>query len=239
MSLAASVHQYICDDSTYHEDFQTSFPSQLTRNPPPFPNLSVTKKNNMMPTKPHSITLLYLLAQAGDLHSNPVPNPSTTQTPPQNYTCGSCRQEVHDQDHAIQCDECDHWYHTACMQMNDTSYEQLKSHSVLWFCSSCGLPNYSNCLFSSNISTSNPYSVLDTPADSRDYPNMSEQPSTTFAPNPANTSTPERNNVKTKSKLRAMLINCNSAATAVKSCTHTHRIHINEETYTGVLRGFF
>ncbi len=74
--LAANVHQYICDDSTNHEDFQTSFPSQLTRNPPPFPNLSVTKKNKMMPTKPHSITLLYLLAQAGDLHPNPGPNSS-------------------------------------------------------------------------------------------------------------------------------------------------------------------
>ena len=135
----------------------------------------------MMPTKPHSITLLYLLAQAGDLHPNPGQNSSITQTPPQNYSCGSCRQEVHDQDHAMQCDECDHWYHTACVQMNDTSYEQLKFHSVLWFCSCCGLPNCSNCLFSSNISTSNPYSVLDTPADSRDYPNMSEEPSTTFA----------------------------------------------------------
>ena len=205
--LAANVHTYICDDSTNHEDFRTSFPSQLTRNPPPFPNFSVTKKNKMMPTKPHSITLLYLLAQAGDLHPNPGPNSSITHTPPRNYPCGSCRQEVHDQDHAIQCDECDHCYHTACMQMNDTSYEQLKYHSVLWFCSCCGLPN---CLFSSNISTSNPYSVLDTPADNRDYPDMSEEPSTTFAPNPANTSTPERKHVKTKSKLRAMLINCNN-----------------------------
>ena len=109
LSLAASVHQYICDDSTYHEDFQTSFLSQQTRNPPPFPNLSVTKKNKMMPTKPHSITLLYLLAQAGDLHPNPGPNPSITQTPAQNYPCGSCRHDVHDQFHAIQCDECDLW----------------------------------------------------------------------------------------------------------------------------------
>ena len=227
--LAANVHQYICDDSTNHEDFQTSFPSQLTRNPPPFPNLSVTKKNKMMPTKPHSITLLYLLAQAGDLHPNPGPNSSITQTPPQNYPFGSCRQEVHYQDHAIQCDECDHWYHTACMQRNDTSYEQLKSHSVLWFCSCCGLPNYSNCLFSSNISTSNPYSVLDTPADSRDqYPNMSDEPSTTFAPNPANTSTPERKNVTTKSKLRAMLINCNSVKSNNKIAQLQATIHATD-----------
>ena len=162
----------------------------------------------MMPTKPHSITLLYLLAQAGDLHPNPGPSPSVTQTPPQNYPCGTCRQEVNDQDHAIQCDECDHWYHTACMHINDTSYEQLKSHSVLWFCSCCGLPNYSSCLFSSNISTSNQYSALDTSAGSRYYPH--DERNTTFAPNPANTSTPDRKHVKTKSKLRAMLINCNS-----------------------------
>ena len=183
--LAANVHEYICDDSTNHEDFQTSFPSQLTRNPPPFPNLSVTKKNKMMPTKPHSITLLYLLAQAGDLHPNLDQTPVSPKLPLRTTLAAPV-----DQDYAMQCDECDHWYHTACMQMNDTS--QLKSHSVLWFCSCCGLPNYSNCLFSSNISISNPYSVLDTPADSRDYPNMSEEPSTTFATNPANTSTPER-----------------------------------------------
>ena len=82
-------------------------------------------------------------------------------------------------------------------RLTDTSYEQLKYHSVLWFCSCFGLPNYSNCLFPSNISNSNPYSVLDTPADSsRDNPNMSEEPSTTFAPNPANTSTPQRKNGK-------------------------------------------
>ena len=206
--LATHIHKYIYDDATKHEDFQTSYSTQLTRNPPPFPNMSVSKKNKMMPTKPHSITLLYLLAQAGDLHPNPGPSPSVTQTPPQNYPCGTCRQEVNDQDHAIQCDECDHWYHTACMHINDTSYEQLKSHSVLWFCSCCGLPNYSSCLFSSNISTSNQYSALDTSAGSRYYPH--DERNTTFAPNPANTSTPDRKHVKTKSKLMAMLINCNS-----------------------------
>ena len=203
--LATNIHKYIYDDATKHEDFQTSYPTQLTRNPPPFPNLAVSKKNKMMPTKPHSTTLLYLLAQTGDLHPNPGPSPSVTQTPPQNYPCGTCRQEVNDQDHAIQCDECDHWYHTACMHINDTS--QLKSHSVLWFCSCCGLPNYSSCLFSSNISTSNLYSALDNSAGSRYYPH--DERNTTFAPNPANTSTPGRKHVKTKSKLRAMLINCN------------------------------
>ena len=94
------------------------------------------------------------------------------------------------------------------MHINDTSYEQLKSHSVLWFCSCCGLPNYSSWLFSSNISTSNPYSVLDTPAGSRYYPH--DEPNTTFAPNPANTSTPNRKHVNTKYKLRVILINWNS-----------------------------
>ena len=82
--------------------------------------------------------------------------------------------------------------------------------------------------FSSNISTSNPYSVLDTPADSRDYSNMSEEPSTTFAPNPANTSTPERKNVKTKSKLRAMLINCNSVKSNNKISQLQATIHATD-----------
>ena len=67
--------------------------------------------------------------------------------------------------------------------------------------------------------------VCMTPADGRDYPNRSEEPSTTFAPNPANTSTPERKNVKTKSKLRAMLINCNSVKSNNKMSQLQATIH--------------
>ena len=88
------------------------------------------------------------------------PNPGPTSDPSPKYPCGTCSHEVHDHHRAI-CDQCDSWYHTACVQINDTTYEQLKYHSVLWFCSCCGLPNYSECLFASNINTSNLYTVLE------------------------------------------------------------------------------
>ena len=49
-----------------------------------------------------------------------------------------------------------------------------------------------------------------------------------FAPNPANTSTPERKNVKTKSKLRAMLINCNSVKSNNKISQLQATIHATD-----------
>ena len=182
---------------------------------PSFPNFTVAKKNKMMPTKPRSLSLLYicgLLVQAGDLHSNP--GPMSTSTP--DFPCGTCSHEVHEHHHAIQCDECDCWYHTSCDQINDTTYEQLKHNSVLWFCSCCGLPNYSRCLFSSNITTSNQYSVLQSLPDSSNYTNSLDDQIPTFAPNPANASSSNRANTKTKSKLKAMLINCNSIKSTAK-----------------------
>ena len=120
-------------------------------------------------TKPHCLSLLYicgLLVQARDLHPNPGPILTSTL----DFSCGICSHEVHAHHHAIQCDECDCWYHTSCVQINDTTYERLKHNSVLWFCSCCGLPNYSRCLFSSNITTSNKFSTLESLPDSSNHP---------------------------------------------------------------------
>ena len=145
--VAANLHSYLYN-STSDSDPSTST-SILRGKLPSFPKYTPTKKNKMMPTKPHCLSLLYicgLLVQAGDLHPNP--GPVSTSTP--DFPCGICSHEVHEHHHAIQCDECDCWYHTSCVQINDTTYEQLKHNSVLWFCSCCGLPNYSRCLFSSN-----------------------------------------------------------------------------------------
>ena len=154
-----------------------------------------------MPTKPYTLSLLYLcglIIQAGYIHTNPGP----TSDPCPKYPCGTCSHEVHDHHHAIQCDQCDIWYHTACVQINDTTYGQLKYHSVLWFCSCCGLPNYSEYLFTSNINTPNPYSVLESTPNSSDYTNISDDANPTFAPNPANTSTPDRAKITSKPKLK-------------------------------------
>jgi len=130
--------------------------------------------------------------------------------------CGICSHEVHEHHLAIQCDECDCWYHTSCVQINDTTHEQLKHNSVLWFCSCCCLPNYSRCLFSSNITTSNKFSTLESLPHSSNHTHSIQHQNPTFAPNPANTSTPDLANAKIKCKLKTMLINCNSVKSTVK-----------------------
>ena len=162
-----------------------------------------------MPTKPHCLSLLYicgLLVQAGDLHPNP--GPISTSTP--DFPCGICSHEVNEHHHAIQWDECDCWYHTSCVQINDTTYEQLKHNSVLWFYSCCGFHNYSRCLFS------NKFSILEYLPGSSNHTHSIHDQNPIFAPNPAKTSTPDWANAKTKSKLKAMLINCNTVKSTVK-----------------------
>ena len=134
-----------------------------------------------MPTKPHTLSLLYLcglIIQAGYLH----PNPGPTSDPSPKYPCGNCSHEVHDHHHAIHCGGCNCWYKTACVQINDNTYEQLKHRSVLWFCSCCRLPNYYECLFTSNINTSNHYTVFESLSDSSDYTDISDYTNPTFWP---------------------------------------------------------
>ena len=105
---------------------------------------------------------------------------------------------------------------TPRVQINYTTYEQLKHNSVLWFCSCCGLTNYSRCLFSNNITTPNQYSALQSLPDSSNQTNSTDDGSPTFTTNPANTSNPDRANTKTKSKLKAMPISCNSVKSTAK-----------------------
>ena len=144
----------------------------------------------------------------------PNPSPFSTSTP--DFPCGICSHEVHEHHHAIQCDKCDCWYHTSCVQINYTTYEQLKHNSVLWFCSCCRLPDYSRCLFSSNITTSNKFSTLESLPDSSNHTHSIHDQNPIFAPNPANTSTIDRANAKNKFKLKAVLTNGNSVKSTAK-----------------------
>ena len=106
-----------------------------------------------------------------------------------------------------------------------TPHEQLKHNSVLWFCSCCGLPNYSRCLFSSNITTSNKFSTLESLPDSSNHTHSIQDQNPIFAPNPANTSNPDRANAQTTSKLKAMLINGNSVKSTLKVSELQATIH--------------
>ncbi len=81
--------------------------------------LSKSKLEPRNQTKPPFLTLIYNSALAplsGDLH----PNPGTCTSC---YPCISCGYVVGAHRPALQCDECDHWYHSNCIPVNDDTYE--------------------------------------------------------------------------------------------------------------------
>ena len=62
----------------------------------------------------------------------------------------------------MECEECESWFHTKCVGMNDVLYQVHMNHnSYIWICCSCGLPNFSSSLFhESDVETSNPFQPL-------------------------------------------------------------------------------
>ena len=88
--------------------------------------------------------------------------------------CGICGQAVHDDDPAIQCDDCSYWCHISCAGVTSRSYQRLvnKSRSFAWNCFQCGSTNVgsSSSLQGLDFSHSNSFSPLrdddeDTPID--------------------------------------------------------------------------
>ena len=78
-----------------------------------------------------STIALYLLVLAGDLELNPGPvsNP-----------CGLCQKGCRSNQRAIQCDQCDRWFHAKCLHMSQEEYSRLGEPSLTWYCHTCLLP---------------------------------------------------------------------------------------------------
>ena len=87
------------------------------------------------------IKCITLLA-AGDIESNPGP-----RTP--KYPCRICSKNCSWQTPAVQCDDCDGWYHKKCMDLNTLVYQALNGTDVSWHCVQCGLPQFNSSFFSS------------------------------------------------------------------------------------------
>lgn len=98
------------------------------------------------------ITLLFL---CGDINLNPGPV---------KYPCGKCSKAVKSNQKGIQCDFCDYWFHTRCLNIDSITYNALANTSCVWGCPECGLPNYSTSLLSSasDLQSPNQYSPLGT-----------------------------------------------------------------------------
>ena len=59
-------------------------------------------------------------------------------------SCSICKSAVNETTKAIECDLCEGWFHTNCIQFNDNVYEELVDsedssslEGVKWFCSTC------------------------------------------------------------------------------------------------------
>ena len=101
-----------------------------------------------------------LLMQAGDCELNPGPNNDDSCS---KFPCLVCDTSCTWSQKAIQCDECNGWYHTQCMGMDTINYEVLGNCNISWTCCQCGVPNFSTSLFSQwSLETSNSFYSLST-----------------------------------------------------------------------------
>lgn len=108
--------------------------------------------------QPFKLALFYIsflvIMQSGDLHPNPGPYQPK-------FPCVICTRAAKWNQRAVCCDQCEGWYHVSCMNMNTIVYESLANSSVTWVCCQCGMPNFSDSMFSnSDIALSNSFSSL-------------------------------------------------------------------------------
>ena len=53
------------------------------------------------------------------------------------HPCKICISEVNDNDPAVLCNLCEKWVHTACIDIGETQYENLKKSPLPWYCPYC------------------------------------------------------------------------------------------------------
>ncbi len=70
---------------------------------------------------PRKLLTIYIILLSGDIELNPGP-------------CGSCSNPVKSNQKGVCCDVCNKWFHTRCLGIPDTEYQQLQQsrrHVVL------------------------------------------------------------------------------------------------------------
>ena len=160
---------------------------------------------SLHPSKLSSLYMMAILTLSGDVELNPGP-----YTP--KYPCMICAKAVKWKQKAIQCDNCEGWYHTDCANMNSCVYEALANADISWICCQCGMPNFSSNLFASTLdmTTTNSFSSLQS--------NSQTDEETSLTPNmtPLATSSPRRppsGRNRNARKLRVIVVNCQGMIT--------------------------
>ena len=134
--------------------------------------LSVTLKRNLnsslcfkisckfYPSDARASLLKLLLLLSGDIETNPGPKTK--------FPCLLCSRACTWRQEAIQCDDCDGWYHCRCLGMNSGVYSALGHSDASWHCVSCGVPQFTPSFFadSSSFLSANSFSTLSSSANS-------------------------------------------------------------------------
>ena len=71
-----------------------------------------------------------LVILAGDVSTNPGPMD----------VCQACNKGCRNNQSAIQCDDCDLWYHRKCLNMGEREFLYLTNPQTSWICTSCICP---------------------------------------------------------------------------------------------------
>ncbi len=143
---------------------------------------------------------MVILLLANDTELNPGPRPVK-------YPCIVCSKPAKWGQTCLQCDSCDGWYHTQCMDMPIELYETYANSNISWICSQCGQPNVSPPALNptSGLPLSNSFSFLDVPHQ----PAEDQQPlASDVEPTPQESSNKSANSHKSKSNLKFLVVNC-------------------------------
>ena len=79
-----------------------------------------------------SLAASFLVVLAGDVSLNPGP-----ETDP----CALCTKGCRKNQRAVQCDECDCWFHAKCINMNHREYLDISDLAAYWSCMDCLFPD--------------------------------------------------------------------------------------------------
>ena len=95
-----------------------------------------------------SFAASFLVVLAGDVSLNPGPETDH---------CALCTKGCRKNQRAVQCDECDRWFHAKCINMNHHEYLDISTLAAYRSCMDCLFPNFdvptrSETWLSSNIS---------------------------------------------------------------------------------------
>ena len=162
---------------------------------------SVTKLTQLPSLNTPSHIGLLLLLLAGDVNTNPGPYKLK-------YPCGECGKAVKWGQKAIECENCNIWFHKHCLEMSDEIFEVLESHpSYTWICCSCGLPNFTIYFDISDLDLSNSFeSLLD--LDSGDSENdFRSKPLPASCPTTRQSKKPGKSN-RSSEHVKVLLSNC-------------------------------